>query len=75
MGLLHFPVMRKILGQIQSHTHYVIVCSNGHMYTKFLPGKEGSIFAAVQAARMKASNKPLIVVNMVDSGFCQSDLM
>jgi hypothetical protein len=27
------------------------------------------------AARMKASNKPLIVVNMVDSGFCQSDLM
>ncbi|VUC22512.1 unnamed protein product [Clonostachys rosea] len=98
MVLLLLPIMRKTLEQTQSLPHHVIVSSNGHMYTKFLPGKEESIFAAVQgdrdmrlryydtklmqvfavrelAARMKASGKPLIVLNMVDPGFCQSDLM
>ncbi|KAH7303661.1 hypothetical protein B0I35DRAFT_446378 [Stachybotrys elegans] len=98
MVLLLLPVMRRTLEQTQSVPYHVIVSSNDHMYTKFLPGKEKSIFTAVQgdrdmrfryydtklmgvlvvrelAERMKESKKPLVVVNMVDPGFCQSDLL
>jgi retinol dehydrogenase 12 len=98
MVLLLLPVMRRTFEQTQNIPHHVIVSSNGHMYTKFLPGKEKSIFAAVQgdrdmrlryydtklmevlavrelATRIKGSKKPLVIVNMVDPGYCQSDLL
>jgi retinol dehydrogenase-12 len=48
MALLLLPVMRRTFDQFQSVAHHVLVSSNGHMYTKFLPGKGTSIFEAVK---------------------------
>lgn len=51
IALLLLPVMRRTLEKTHCLPHHVTVSSNGHMYTKFLPGKEKSIFAAVKGDR------------------------
>ncbi|KAH8647944.1 hypothetical protein BX600DRAFT_420196 [Xylariales sp. PMI_506] len=99
MALLLLPAMRRTADRFQGCVpHYVMVNSNGHMYTKFAPGQAESVFEAVRgdtdmrmryydtklmqvfaarelARRLKQSAKTLVVVNMVDPGYCQSDLL